>query len=278
MSDYSQAGSSGQPDDYSSPFDVDLGGQQRASLRSELRQMRVERDNADETRSLLETQVELLRKAQRDAGVAARVDGWRRQLCQPVFTAWCRLLERSRATRAVSQAEALTGEKESQVAALIDRVARVKSNASSKLSALSEANKELAAALELRDGELRVERTESKALRARAAASAQRESEAQAELDATARRLGEAEAAARRLESERNAARGALRAERQSNLASGIECELSLHIALASLSTAVISTPFSRRCRKALASASLTTPSPSLMSGPRMAPTPRSTW
>ena len=79
MSDYSQAGSSGQPDDYSSPFDVDLGGQQRASLRSELRQMRVERDNADETRSLLETQVELLRTAQRDAGVAARVDGWRRR-------------------------------------------------------------------------------------------------------------------------------------------------------------------------------------------------------
>ena len=64
------------PDDeepvQSSPFDVDMGGHQRAALRSELRGLRAELTASREERYLLETQVNVLRKLQKEARRGAR--------------------------------------------------------------------------------------------------------------------------------------------------------------------------------------------------------------
>jgi hypothetical protein len=149
----------------SSPFDVDIGGSQRAELRAQIRTTQLQLTAANEERYLLETQITVLRKVQKEARVAARIETVQRRAIQPVFSAWSRYVAAARADRAYAPtlaalrkdlaAQAATiSEKEGQVAALIDRVARVKSNAQSKLSELSDANQQLAAALEVREAEL----------------------------------------------------------------------------------------------------------------------------
>ena len=202
------------PDDeepvQSSPFDVDMGGHQRAALRSELRGLRAELTASREERYLLETQVNVLRKLQKEARRGARIDMWQLRTLQPVFLAWYRELERGRASRRVTAAaaeaeakRALAGEREEQVAALVDRVARVKTNAQSKLMALSDANKQLAAALEQKDAELRSMTHSAKRLAALNTA-------IEAEREDLAKRLEAAEAANARACAERDEARASM--------------------------------------------------------------------
>jgi uncharacterized membrane protein YgcG len=202
------------PDDeepvQSSPFDVDMGGHQRAALRSELRGLRAELTASREERYLLETQVNVLRKIQKEARRGARIDMWQLRTLQPVFLAWYRELERGRAARRVTAAAAeaeakgaLAGEREEQVAALVDRVARVKTNAQSKLMALSDANKQLAAALEQKDAELRSMTHSAKRLAALNTA-------IEAEREDLAKRLEAAEAANARACAERDEARASM--------------------------------------------------------------------
>ena len=202
------------PDDeepvQSSPFDVDMGGHQRAALRSELRGLRAELTASREERYLLETQVNVLRKLQKEARRGARIDMWQLRTLQPVFLAWYRELERGRAARRVTAAAAeaeakgaLAGEREEQVAALVDRVARVKTNAQSKLMALSDANKQLAAALEQKDAELRSMTHSAKRLAALNTA-------IEAEREDLAKRLEAAEAANARACAERDEARASM--------------------------------------------------------------------
>jgi len=202
------------PDDeepvQSSPFDVDMGGHQRAALRSELRGLRAELTASREERYLLETQVNVLRKLQKEARRGARIDMWQLRTLQPVFLAWYRELERGRAARRVTAAAAeaeakgaLAGEREEQVAALVERVARVKTNAQSKLMALSDANKQLAAALEQKDAELRSMTHSAKRLAALNTA-------IEAEREDLAKRLEAAEAANARACAERDEARASM--------------------------------------------------------------------
>ena len=139
-------------DSYYSPFDVDLGGGQRLELRSELRVLRAD-------------YVALL-QAQNDRVIEVRIDGHRWRAVQPVFSAWRRAVAVGRAQRAhastIANLESTVRERSMAAAALEERVPRIKANAQMKLSELSEANKQLVAALEERD-------TELKALRRRVA-------------------------------------------------------------------------------------------------------------
>ena len=223
------------PDDeepvQSSPFDVDMGGHQRAALRSELRGLRAELTASREERYLLETQVNVLRKLQKEARRGARIDMWQLRTLQPVFLAWYRELERGRASRRVTAAaaeaeakRALAGEREEQVAALVDRVARVKTNAQSKLMALSDANKQLAAALEQKDAELRSVSHSAKRLAALNTA-------IEAEREDLAKRLEATEAANTRACTERDEARASM-AELASKCEEGSQTAVALRATL----------------------------------------------
>ena len=220
------------PDDeepvQSSPFDVDMGGHQRAALRSELRGLRAELTASREERYLLETQVNVLRKLQKEARRGARIDMWQLRTLQPVFLAWYRELERGRAARRVTAAAAeaeakgaLAGERE---AALVDRVARVKTNAQSKLMALSDANKQLAAALEQKDAELRSVSHSAKRLAALNTA-------IEAEREDLAKRLEATEAANTRACTERDEARASM-AELASKCEEGSQTAVALRATL----------------------------------------------
>ena len=134
---------------------------------------------------LKDTQLAVLVKVQKQAAAAGRVERWVRSTLSPVFHAWARLGAMEQARRgprreAVKQEEAarnqaaLTQQKEQQVAALCDRVARIKHNAQSKLTELSEANQKLLAAFEHKEKALRDELQRSAAVeRAREAATAE---------------------------------------------------------------------------------------------------------
>ena len=150
------------PRSAASPFDVDIGGGQREELRRQLESTRAELDLLQEMSRLKDTQLTVLVKVQKQAAATGRVERWVRSTLSPVFHAWARLGAMEQARRgprreAVKQEEAarsqaaLTQQKEQQVAALCDRVARIKHNAQSKLAELSEANQKLAAALEHKD-------------------------------------------------------------------------------------------------------------------------------
>ena len=141
-----------------SPFDVDLGGHQRAELRTGLRSASLELRAAREERLLIESRLSAL--CNRHALACAQQH--ERRTLQPVFSAWRRLCVVARAqmdhARTISSLEqevhakaTVAAEKAEQVVARGERVVRVKTNAQSKLSELSEANKKLAAALEQRD-------------------------------------------------------------------------------------------------------------------------------
>ena len=150
------------PRSSASPFDVDIGGGQREELRRQLESTMAELDRLRLESRLKDTQLAVLVKVQKQAAAAGRVERWVRSTLSPVFHAWARLGAMEQARRgprreAVKQEEAarnqaaLTQQKEQQVAALCDRVARIKHNAQSKLTELSEANQKLAAAFEQKD-------------------------------------------------------------------------------------------------------------------------------
>ena len=156
------------PRSAASPFDVDIGGGQREELRRQLESTRAELDLLQEMSRLKDTQLTVLVKVQKQGAATGRVERWVLSTLSPVFHAWARLGVMEQARRgprreAVKQEEsarsqaALTQQKEQQVAALCDRVARIKHNAQSKLAELSEANQKLAAALEDKDRALRDE-------------------------------------------------------------------------------------------------------------------------
>ena len=173
------------PRSSASPFDVDIGGGQREELRRQLESTMAELDRLRLESRLKDTQLAVLVKVQKQAAAAGRVERWVRSTLSPVFHAWARLGAMEQARRgprreAVKQEEAarnqaaLTQQKEQQVAALCDRVARIKHNAQSKLTELSEANQKLAAAFEQKEKALRDELQRSAAVeRAREAATAE---------------------------------------------------------------------------------------------------------
>lgn len=145
-------------EEYSS-FDVDLGGVQRKELKSIVRSLRQELTACKDKGSLLETQVDVLRKLQKEARVVSIIDVWKLRTLGPAFVAWRALAMASRVAKAHTQQLAIitkaADEKQLEAEQLAARVARVKGNAQNKLTELSEANKQLAAALEQRDAELR---------------------------------------------------------------------------------------------------------------------------
>ena len=205
------------PRSAASPFDVDIGGGQREELRRQLESTRAELDLLQERSRLKDTQLAVLVKVQKQGAAAGRVERWVRSTLSPVFHAWARLGAMEQARRgprreAVKQEEAarsqaaLTQQKEQQVAALCDRVARIKHNAQSKLAELSEANQKLAAALEHKDRTLR---------------------------DELQRSRGEAQGAAAGVERAREAAAAELREARHALAASRAEAEGSLAAAVA---------------------------------------------
>ena len=58
--------------------DVDLGGHQRAALRADLRAKQLELRSANEDRTMQETQIEVLRRLQKEARQTARLEQrWR---------------------------------------------------------------------------------------------------------------------------------------------------------------------------------------------------------
>lgn len=179
------------PRSAASPFDVDIGGGQREELRRQLESTRAELDLLQERSRLKDTQLAVLVKVQKQGAAAGRVERWVLSTLSPVFHAWARLGAMEQARRgprreAVKQEEAarsqaaLTQQKEQQVAALCDRVARIKHNAQSKLAELSEANQKLAAALEHKDTALRDELRRSRGEAQGAAAGVERAREASA--------------------------------------------------------------------------------------------------
>lgn len=184
-------------DDGVSPFDVDMGGAQRAQLRAELRALSAKLRAAHEDASMHKAHVGVMQKLQKEGQCAARIQAWRRVLLQPIFNGWCRHIERARGARSLADETAKTAEKDAQVVALVDRVTRLKANAQMKLSTLSEANRDLASALEYRDAELKAVRGE---LSARCSEGAERERALLASLSESHTRLAAAEAMVGRLE------------------------------------------------------------------------------
>ena len=83
-----------------SPFDVDMGGHQRSELRSEMRSISLELNHAREEKYLLDTQITVLRKLQKESRIKARVEQHTRGALQPTFSAWARAMAASRAERA----------------------------------------------------------------------------------------------------------------------------------------------------------------------------------
>ena len=191
-------------EEYSS-FDVDLGGAQRKELKAELRAARRDIASSRVSRDMLEMQVGVLRKLQKEMRVSTIVDQWKRTTAGPPFAAWRAFTMAARVNKAHSQRLAMISKeaeaKQAEADQLAARVARVKGNAQSKLTELSEANKQLAAALEQRELELRGVAAQGKHAAGVAAA-------AQAELDGTRARLAEAEARLQR-EARRSERRGA---------------------------------------------------------------------
>ena len=191
-------------EEYSS-FDVDLGGAQRKELKAELRAARRDIASSRAARDMLEMQVGVLRKLQKEMRVSTIVDQWKRTTAGPPFAAWRAFTMAARVNKAHSQRLAMISKeaeaKQAEADQLAARVARVKGNAQSKLTELSEANKQLAAALEQRELELRGVAAQGKHAAGVAAA-------AQAELDGTRARLAEAEARLQR-EARRSERRGA---------------------------------------------------------------------
>ena len=199
-----------------SPFDVDLGGHQRAELRTGLRSASLELRAAREERLLIESRLSAL--CNRHALACAQQH--ERRTLQPVFSAWRRLCVVARAqmdhARTISSLEqevhakaTVAAEKAEQVVALGERVVRVKTNAQSKLSELSEANKKLAAALEQRDAELRAYKRRAsegnRGLATQVAEAREIAAGARGELEATQQRLASAEETVRTLRSSRDA-------------------------------------------------------------------------
>ena len=150
-------------------------------------------------------QVGVLRKLQKEMRVSSIVDQWKRTTVGPPFAAWRAFTMAARVNKAHSHRLAMISKeaeaKQAEADQLAARVARVKGNAQSKLTELSEANKQLAAALEQRELELRGVAAQGKHAAGVAAA-------AQAELDGTRARLAEAEARLQR-EARRSERRGA---------------------------------------------------------------------
>eukprot|EP00966_Prymnesium_polylepis_P163303 3774276-Prymnesium_polylepis.1 len=138
-----------------SPFDLDLGGGQRDALRAQVATLEDRVAGLAEDRRLKELRIEALHKMQKQETRTVRVARWQLTTLGPVFGAWSRAVAVARTARASAdseaQARAYATEKDTQVKALIDRLATVKSNATAKLSGLSEANRKLAAALEEKD-------------------------------------------------------------------------------------------------------------------------------
>ena len=156
----------------SSPFDVDIGGSQRAELRAQLRTVQSQLASVRQERAMLETQVDVLRRLQQEAKVAHLISYHRMHTLQPAFAAWGRFVVGAKGSRTAARltkdAEvkaAAMREKEEQVAALVDRVSRVKAKAQSKLSELHSANQQMAAALAQRDEELKAVKLHAKRLR-----------------------------------------------------------------------------------------------------------------
>lgn len=178
-----------------SPFDVDLGGVKREELRAQRDALQVLVERLQEENRLKDTQIEVLRKLQKQETRSTRVERWCMAKIIPVFSAWCRVTAAARCERAVARVEqeagrmkSLHAEKEVQVSALIDRMATVKANAHTKLSGLNEANRKLAAALELKDKQLVESEAVVKHLRRAASNHGEREVDLQLQLDRCERR------------------------------------------------------------------------------------------
>ena len=239
------------PRSAASPFDVDIGGGQREELRRQLESTRAELALLQEMGHLKDTQLKVLVKVQKQGAATGRIERWVLSTLSPVFHAWARLGAMEQARRgprreAVKQKEsarnqaALAHEKEQQVAALCDRVARIKHNAQCKLAELSEANKKLAAALEEKDKVLLEQEAAAKHLQRASHAQGGREVELQLELqqarDELQRSRGEAEArqgAASGADRARVAAAAELREVRHELAASRTEAEDALAAAVA---------------------------------------------
>ena len=76
----------------SSPFDVDIGGSQRAELRAQLRTVQSQLASVRQERAMLETQVDVLRRLQHEAKVAHLVSHHQMRTLQPAFAAWGRFV------------------------------------------------------------------------------------------------------------------------------------------------------------------------------------------
>eukprot|EP00965_Chrysotila_dentata_P194085 6176140-Pleurochrysis_carterae.AAC.1 len=164
------------------PWDLDLGGSQRVTLVQQLQQK-------EEEIRLKETQISLLRVLQKQGVREARIEKWMTRTLGPVFSAWHRAIIFERSHReaeaaAVSQQEATKAlaAKEEQIVALNERVARVKTNAQSKLATLSAANQQLAAALEAKEKDLAAAEVRAKQLKQSAGVHGKRELELRAQV------------------------------------------------------------------------------------------------
>jgi len=185
-----------------SPWSFDLGGAQRTELASRNEAL------AEDLR-LQTSQLVALRQLQKGTAGDARIERWIARTTAPTFSAWRRavvtwraerLIEAERRANAAATAEAARAiqDKESQLGALADRVARVKANAQAKLTELSSANTQLAAALERKDQELLDAQARAKHLTRASGAQGEREVELQLEATRLAEAVTKAEHAAAR--------------------------------------------------------------------------------
>lgn len=193
-----------------SPFDVDIGGHQRQELRAALRATSLELRAAREECGVLEAKWAELRTEYKTLQAAVRVEGHQRRMLLPVFHAWRRMIAAAVAQRssdsavatlerAASANAALADERAEQVAELTRRVARVKSNAQSKLGELSQANHKLMDVLKQRNAELRSVRQraseDSQALTAEVLKARSLAERTLSELKAAERRVAQVESA-----------------------------------------------------------------------------------
>ena len=74
----------------SSPFDVDLGGEQRRELRSQLRMANIQLANARDDRALMQAQIEALQRLERESKARAMISGHRRQSVAAAYGGWAR--------------------------------------------------------------------------------------------------------------------------------------------------------------------------------------------
>ena len=120
---------------------LDLSGAQRSQLATELERL------TDELR-LKHVQINVLRQLQKQEARSVRVERWKRSVLAPVFSGWIRATAATVRERTIAERAEAEHAKDQQAAALLDRVAKVKANAQAKLSELSKANQQLAAALD----------------------------------------------------------------------------------------------------------------------------------